>query len=162
MWRRLLLVVLTAGMVALAARTVLADGLAGVWLTAHSESQIEIAPCGDAYCGRILAVLKPTDPQTYPPNDINNPDPALRDRPIVGITILFGLKPGAEQNVWEGSVYNPEDGGTYDVTLTLKGDKLKVEGCMAYVLCDSQKWTRVQMPLPSGPQSLQPQVLTPQ
>jgi len=162
MWRRLLLVVLAAGMAALSARAVLADGLDGVWLTAGAESQIEIAPCGDAYCGRILAVLKPSNPQNNPSTDVNNPDPALRDRPIEGLTILSGLKPGGDPNVWEGSVYNPEDGGTYDVTLTLKGDKLEVEGCMALVLCDSQTWTRVQMPLPSQPQSLMPQVITPQ
>ena len=162
MWRRSLLVVLAAGLAVLLARPVLADGLEGVWLTAGSELQIEIGPCDDAYCGRILALFKPADPQNPQSKDLNNPDPALKDRPILGITILFGLKPGDGRNVWEGSVYNPEDGGTYDVTLKLKGDVLKVEGCMAYVLCDSQKWTRVQMPLPSGPQSLQPQVLVPQ
>lgn len=162
MWRQLLLGALTAGVIALPAGGAMADGLAGVWLTAGGESQIEIAPCGYAYCGRILADLKPADPQSPQEKDVNNPDPTLRDRPIVGITILTGLKPGGDANVWEGSIYNPEDGGTYDVTLTLKGDKLKVEGCMAYVLCDSQTWSRVQNPMQSGPQSLQPQVLTPQ
>jgi len=162
MWRRLLLVAVTGGMTALSAGAVLADGLAGVWLTKGGESQIEIAPCGDAFCGRILAELKPADQQNTQTKDVNNPDPALRDRPIAGITILSNLKQGEKPNVWEGSVYNPEDGGTYDVTVTLKGDRLKVEGCMAYVLCDSQIWTRVQMPLPGQPQSLLPQVLTPQ
>lgn len=162
MWRRLLLVGLTAGMAVLSASAVLADGLAGVWLTAGSESQIEIAPCGDAYCGRVLAVFKPADPKNPEGKDINNPNPALRNQTVVGSTILWNLKPGGDANVWEGSVYNPEDGRVYAVTLTLKGDKLEVEGCMALVLCDSQMWTRVQPPSESGPLSLQPQAPAPQ
>lgn len=162
MWRGFLLVAVTAGMTALSAGAAPADGLEGVWLTKGGESRIEIAPCGDALCGRILPDLKPAAAQNAQTKDVNNPDPALRDRPIEGIAILSNLKPGDEANVWQGSVYNPDDGGTYDVTVTLKGDKLKVEGCMAYILCDSQTWTRVQTSQPGLPQSLLPQVLTPQ
>ncbi len=161
MWRSLLALVVMVGMASAPARAVLAAELAGVWLTANSESQIEIAPCDNAYCGRILQVLKPSDPNG-PTTDVKNPDPALRGRPIIGLTILSGLKPSGDPNVWEGSVYNPQDGGTYDVTLTLKGDVLEVEGCMAFVLCDSQNWTRVQSPQSLQPQSLQPLTLPPQ
>ena len=121
----------------------MAGDIAGVWLTANGESEIEIQPCDNGLCGRIVTTFKPSDGQASPANDVNNPDPALRSRPMLGLTILSGLKPAEDPEAWEGLVYNPRDGETYAVFLTLKGDVLEVEGCMAYILCDSQEWTRV-------------------
>ncbi len=143
MWRKFTALVFITGLTCLTDAAMAAD-LTGVWLTAKGESEIEIAPCGDAFCGKILQILKPHNSQNGPALDVNNPDPALRNQPILGLTILTGLKPAGDPNEWQGSVYNPDDGKSYDVTLTLKHDDvLKVEGCLAYILCDSQKWTRV-------------------
>jgi len=152
MWRNLLAFMFIAGTICLATGPARAADLAGVWLTADGESEIEIAPCEDAFCGKILQILKPHNGQNGPSTDVNNPDPSLRDQPILGLTILTGLKPSGDPDEWKGKVYNPDDGKTYDVTLALKhgGDMLKVTGCLAYILCDSQKWTRV----PSTPQGL--------
>ncbi len=152
MWRSLAIFMFMAGATCLATGPALASDLTGVWLTAKGESEIEIAPCGDVFCGKILQILKPHNGQEGPSTDVNNPDPALRSQPILGLTILTGLKSAGDANEWKGSVYNPDDGKNYDVTLTLKhdGDVLNVEGCLAYILCDSQKWTRV----PSTPQGL--------
>lgn len=152
MWRNLTVFIVVAGLTCLAASAAMAADLTGVWLTAEGESQIEIAPCEDAFCGKILQILKPHKGKEGPTTDLNNPDPSLRNQPILGLTILTGLKPTGDPDEWKGTVYNPDDGKNYDVTLTLKhdGEVLNVKGCLAYILCDSQQWTRV----PSAPQGL--------
>jgi uncharacterized protein (DUF2147 family) len=131
------------GLALLWAGPALAGDIAGLWLTEGGESEIEIYACGDATCGRVMKTVDPVDQQGRLRLDKHNPDPSLRERPIVGIDILTGLQPAEDPDVWEGSVYNPRDGKTYDVTLTLKGEVLEVEGCFAFILCGSQDWTRI-------------------
>ena len=45
-------------------------------------------------------------------NNHNNPNPALRNKSMVGVPILLGMKPVGDDR-WEGNVYNPRDGKTY-------------------------------------------------
>jgi hypothetical protein len=45
----------------------------------------------------------------YRPTDVENPDPARRNRPIVGLQVLSGFKPAP--NAWEGGqAYDPKKG----------------------------------------------------
>jgi hypothetical protein len=46
---------------------------------------------------------------------------------------------------WEGgSIYNPEDGGTYKATITIAdADTLKLKGCIVWPLCKTQTWKRL-------------------
>jgi uncharacterized protein (DUF2147 family) len=141
MWLKRAVVVVIAGVACVTSSLAMAGDVTGVWLTGNGESEIDIQPCSDGLCGRIARILKSKEEGS--PYDVNNPDQALRGRPLVGLAILNGLKQADNRDIWQGTVYNPQDGETYDVTLTLKDDRLEVEGCMAYILCDSQEWTRV-------------------
>jgi uncharacterized protein (DUF2147 family) len=73
--------------------------------------------------------------------DRNNPDPRLRGRPIVGLTILSGF--GRSGNIWTGGrAYDPKAGRSYRSNLALNPDgSLKVTGCVLFI-CQSQRWTR--------------------
>jgi uncharacterized protein (DUF2147 family) len=43
-----------------------------------------------------------------------------------------------------GTIYNADDGGTYQATVTPEGrDVLKVKGCIVWPLCKSQTWKRL-------------------
>jgi uncharacterized protein (DUF2147 family) len=42
----------------------------------------------------------------------------------------------------DGTVFDPESGKTYNSKMSLKGDALDVEGCIAFV-CEGEKWSRV-------------------
>ena len=119
--------------------------LAGTWLTADGSSKVLFEPCAAAICGKIVWISDPIDAETGGPVvDKHNPNAALRSRPLVGITLLFGLKPGGDPNQWEGSVYNPEDGGVYGVTITLNdATHLELKGCLiAGLLCQGETWTK--------------------
>ena len=108
----------------------------GDWLVAEKSAVIRIVPCGDALCGNIAWTKGPAG------NDKNNPEPAKRNRPVLGLTILQNMKP-AGANRWEGEIYNAKDGNTYSGSIALAGDNtLRIEGCVLGFLCGGQDWTR--------------------
>lgn len=110
----------------------------GQWLTVEKDSIVEIGQCGATVCGRIARILAPTP--KGPPVDENNPNPALRKRPIQGLVILSGFKDVGKQ--WQGTIYDPRAGKTYKSFLSLNPNgTLKVKGCVG-PFCQSQTWTR--------------------
>jgi uncharacterized protein (DUF2147 family) len=117
------------------------DNVAGRWMTETRHGVVEITPCGGSICGRLIdSDSIRANPQT---RDEHNRDPARRKRPLKGLTMLEGFHGNAAH--WEnGSVYNPDDGGTYHGTLTMVDARtLKVRGCIVWPLCKSQLWKRV-------------------
>jgi len=60
------------------------------------------------------------DPQDQAVRDKNNPEPALRQRQLCGLTIISRMRPTGPDR-WEGgSFYNSHDGKTYGVSTELK------------------------------------------
>ncbi len=130
---------------ALTATPVLAaDGpqsVLGKWRTPSRHGVVEIARCGSSICGRLIEsdTLR-TNPDL---RDVNNKDTGQRTRKLKGLQLLGGFKGEAKQ--WGGgTIYNPEDGGTYKATITPAGnDTLKLKGCIVWPLCKTQTWTRI-------------------
>ena len=108
----------------------------GEWITEGGEGRVRISTCGQALCG-VVAGGNPDD------TDRHNPDPAKRNRPLDGMTVLIDMKP-AKTNRWEGQIYNVKDGRTYTSNMSLKSaDVLRVEGCASGGwFCGGQNWTR--------------------
>jgi uncharacterized protein (DUF2147 family) len=116
-----------------------AAGPVGEWLVADGTARVLIEPCGDALWGIISAA-------DTPGKDENNPDPAKRDRSIIGLPILLNMKM-VEANRWDGEVYNAENGKTYTSRIRLvKDDVLRIEGCLLGIFCGGENWTRVIAP----------------
>jgi uncharacterized protein (DUF2147 family) len=115
----------------------------GTWLTADGEAKVQIGNCGQAYCGKIVWLKEPNDPQTKQPKvDKLNKDAAKRTRPIVGLQIISGMQ-ASGANLWKGSLYNPEDGNTFTGSLAMEAaDRLKLEGCVLAIFCRSEVWKR--------------------
>ncbi len=86
-----------------------------VWLM-DAKVAVQIFDCDGLSCGRVTWMVVPRDAQGALNRDWRNPDPALRQRQLCGLTILWGLHPtGADR--WEaGWFYNPLDGNTYRVS----------------------------------------------
>lgn len=122
------------------------DGVAGVWLTEKADARIEIAACGDAVCGSIVWMEKPLDDEGNEKLDKNNPDEALRARPILGMPLLIDFKPDGPGQWKDGRIYNPRNGKLYKCTMRLDGaDTLRVRGYVGIPLFGQTKvWTRVQ------------------
>jgi uncharacterized protein (DUF2147 family) len=132
---------LAALLLPLAGAAVAAPGsVQGVWMTDDHKGLVQIGPCGAQLCGRILKVLDaaPNVPRT----DVNNPDPRLRNRPLVGLVTLSGFTRSGSG--WKGGrAYDPKSGKSYRSTLELNPDgSLKVSGCVLFI-CESRRWARV-------------------
>ncbi len=114
-----------------------AQDVTGVWLSQTGETRVRIAACGAELCGTVIW-------QQTPGKDVNNPEAAKRDRPIVGIRMIFGMKKSG--NEWNGQLYNFQDGKTYTGKMTLSGaGAMQLGGCvLGGLICRSQTWTRAQ------------------
>lgn len=108
----------------------------GTYVDSGGFTEITVGPCGSARCGEITRIIrrKPGEPD----RDVHNDNPALRDRPILGITILKNLR--WDDGAWRGEVYNPEDGNTYrtEVRPAANG-ALEVKGCVT-LFCRTRVW----------------------
>ena len=97
----------------------------GVWLI-DKMAAVEIFGCNGLLCGRILWLQSPRDPKGQLSRDKNNRNPALRERRLCGLTMLWNLHPSGSDS-WEGGrFYNPEDGKTYRVSAHLKSADMLV------------------------------------
>jgi len=132
-------------MLAISPAVALAPTPAGVWLHANQRIQIEIAPCDDRLCAKIVWFRWPNDAQGQPLVDLKNHDPALRNRPLLGLNVLNGLR-RTDENTWaEGKIYNPDDGVNYQARMSIANDgNLRIR---AYLLVPmighTLIWTRV-------------------
>lgn len=117
------------------------DAVVGRWKTETRNGIVEITRCGASLCGKLLS----SDGITANPalKDVNNKDESLRGRPLKGLQILGGFS--FKKGVWDGgTIYNGEDGKTYDARITLiDPNTLKLRGCIFVPLCKNQTWTRV-------------------
>ncbi|HEV2364974.1 MAG TPA: DUF2147 domain-containing protein [Caulobacteraceae bacterium] len=120
------------------------QGVLGLWLTPVRQGLVRLEPCGKALCGFVAGSPMLT---AHPDQqDLHNKDPALRSRPIKGLKMLE-VRPEGPGRWGSGWVYDPDNGATYKASLqeTAEG-RLKITGCVAGFLCQSQLWTRAGVP----------------
>ena len=113
----------------------------GDWRVDDGTAHIRIANCSGTLWGVISW-------EKTPGIDSENPDPAKRNRPTLGMPILLAMKP-ANATKWEGEVYNAKNGKIYKASITaLSNDNLKIEGCiLGGIFCGGEKWTKVATPV---------------
>ena len=127
------------------------DDILGEWLTQDADSKILIFKCGknkDQFCGKIIWLKEPNYPATdkeagKPKHDRENPDASKRDRPIMGMFLVWGFK--YDDGEWvDGKIYNPREGKTYSCKMTLEApNKLKVRGFIGVsLLGKTVYWSR--------------------
>ncbi|QIQ87279.1 DUF2147 domain-containing protein [Erythrobacter sp.] len=116
-----------------------ADPIAGRWVTEEGDAIIAVGECGKSVCGRIARFLVPP-PDGVDQRDINNPDPALRRRKLLGLPVLYSF--AEEDDLCRGRIYDPKSGKSYRSVVRRKGPgRLEVKGCIAF-FCQTQIWKR--------------------
>jgi uncharacterized protein (DUF2147 family) len=127
-----------AGLALIVAAPALADPI-GEWRVQDGKAVVRIQKCGGrALCGSIAAV------SGTPGKDEHNPNPAMRNRSVIGLQVLNGMRPTG-QGIWAGPIYNAEDGQSYSGKISLVSEQqLKLEGCVpGGGLCGEETWSRV-------------------
>lgn len=113
------------------------QGPTGDWVVENGKAVIRVVNCGGQYWGVVAWERNPGG------TDVNNPSPALRSRPTLGMPILLGMAPAADPGTWRGQIYNSQDGRTYSGRISLRdANTLHVEGCVLGFLCGGQDWHR--------------------
>lgn len=103
--------------------------ITGVWMTDDGLGAIEILPCGEKRCGRIVWMKNPLDAKGRIQQDVNNPNEALQSRPVCGSEIITGLVRQRDTSWDIGKIYDPKEGEDHDLAAKLKGpNELEITG----------------------------------
>ena len=123
---------------------VFAQDVVGKWKLEDGSAIVEVYQEGDVFNGKIVWLKNPTEADGSPAIDSNNPDAKLRSRQLIGLNMLSGLKQkGGEYS--GGSIYDPGNGKTYNCSMKVEGDILKVRGSLDKrgLLGRTMDWFRV-------------------
>jgi uncharacterized protein (DUF2147 family) len=122
------------------ATTFPAEAIVGEWLTEDKKGHVRVTKQND---GTYIGILTWAAPAA-PPKDVNNKDPKLRDRPMLGIVLMWHLRYDDGEYV-DGYIYNPENGDTYTMKAELLSrDSLKLRGYVGVPLFgETQTWSRL-------------------
>jgi len=124
---------------------------AGLWKTIDDETKkekslIRITEAGGVFTGRLEKLL---DPAARPDAVCDKCSDDRKDKPIVGMTLIKGVKHSESDNErWDGGeILDPNNGKTYKVRLT-PGDGGKTLAVRGYIgaplLGRTQTWIRVE------------------
>ncbi|MDD9891940.1 MAG: DUF2147 domain-containing protein [Gammaproteobacteria bacterium] len=103
----------------------------GVWKTNEGGGHVELYRVGDELQGKIVG----GDPdEAKATTDVNNPDPALRERELLGLVIIKDMSYDAKKDAWvDGELYRTTKGKTYKAKIRLgEGGILKVTGYLGF------------------------------
>ena len=131
-------------LVMLASLSTYAQDVVGKWKLEDGTAIVEVYKQGDVFNGKIVWLENPTEDDGSPAKDGNNPDAKLRSRELIGLNMLSGLKKDGSEYTG-GSIYDPGNGKTYNCSMKVEGDVLKVRGSLDKrgLLGRTMDWFRV-------------------
>lgn len=121
----------------------------GLWKTIDDETKqekslVRISEAGGVFSGKIEKLLDPAKQAAV----CDQCSDERKGQPVLGMTIVKGVKAGSEPGRFEGGeILDPNNGKTYKVRLTPTdgGKKLEVRGYIGTPLLGrTQTWTRVE------------------
>jgi uncharacterized protein (DUF2147 family) len=113
---------------------------AGLWRSESGLSRYQVRHCGQGICVKIVWIVE--GPAV---RDIHNPNPALRNRPVMGIDIV-SRSHATGPNRWDGNIYNFKNGQTYSGWAEMiSEDQMQMAGCvLGGLICLRQRLFRMQ------------------
>ena len=121
-----------------------AQDVVGKWKLSDGSAIVEVYRQGDVFNGKIVWLEKPTEADGSPAVDDKNPDSKLRSRQLIGLNMLSNLK-AKDGEYTGGTIYDPGNGKTYNCSMKVEGDVLKVRGSLDKrgLLGRTMDWFRV-------------------
>ena len=121
-----------------------AQDVIGKWKLEDGSAIVEVYQEGNVFNGKIVWLKNPTEADGTPAVDSNNPGKSLRKRQILGLNMLHGLKKDGEKYAG-GKIYDPGNGKTYNCSMKVEGDILRVRGSLDAkgLLGRTMDWFRV-------------------
>lgn len=123
-----------------------ADKIIGLWEVGSGKARIKITKYGDnKFGGKIVWLREPNDENGVKKVDKNNPDESKRSAGLLGLNNLLGFSYKEKGEYSGGTIYDPENGSTYNCLITLEDDNtLKVRGYIGVqVFGRTDSWKRI-------------------
>ncbi len=99
------------------------DAVLGDYWTQKKDAITRFYKKDDRYFGKLIWV------EDFGATDDENPDPKLRERPLLGLEYVFRFRFNGKDKYVDGEVYAPDDGKTYAGWMKMDGpDVLKLRG----------------------------------
>lgn len=144
MYRNILIRLLPAciAVLSFSLRSAAQDHIARTWYNEEKTAKIQVYKATDGkYYGKIVWLKEP-DRDGKPKTDINNPNKARRNDPIMGLLLLKGFEKESDNLYEDGTIYDPKNGKTYSCKITYAGDHLDVRGYVGISLIGrTTRWT---------------------
>ena len=117
--------------------------IGGKWLSGDGDGWIVISMTAEGLSGVVAG--SPNPDEDRPDKDEKNPEPALRDRPLMGLELFSGFEYKGKGKWKGGTIYDPNSGNTYQCIITrVDANTLKVRGFIGVSLLGrTEHWTRV-------------------
>ena len=106
-----------------------AQDVIGKWKLEDGTAIVEVYKQDEVFNGKIVWLKTPTEADGSTVKDSNNPDKSLRTREVLGLNMLHGLKKDGAKYAG-GKIYDPGNGKTYNCSMQVEGDVLKVRGSL--------------------------------
>jgi uncharacterized protein (DUF2147 family) len=126
------------------------DDVKGIYWNGEKTAQIRIYRATNGkYYGKIEHLNEPNDVNGNPKKDPENPNAKLRDRDRLGMVIMNGYEWNESEQMWEnGTIYDPNNGKTYDGYMKFEGtnkNKLYLRGYVMGMtwLGRTSEWERI-------------------
>jgi uncharacterized protein (DUF2147 family) len=121
----------------------------GLWRTIDDETKTEkslvrITEAGGVMTGKVEKIADPAKANA----NCDKCTDERKDKPVLGMTILRGVKPSSEAGTWEGGdILDPNNGKIYKVRMKPVdgGKQMEVRGFIGVALLGrTQTWVRVE------------------
>jgi uncharacterized protein (DUF2147 family) len=121
----------------------------GLWRTIDDETKTEkslvrITEAGGVMTGKVEKIADPAKANA----NCDKCTDERKDKPVLGMTILRGVKPSSDAGTWEGGdILDPNNGKIYKVRLKPidGGKQMEVRGFIGVSLLGrTQTWVRVE------------------
>ena len=119
----------------------------GLWKTIDDETKTEkslvrITESGGVLTGKVEKIADPAKQDSK----CDKCTDARKDKPVLGMTIVEGVKKNPDEPYWDGgTILDPNNGKIYKVRMTPRdgGKTLEVRGFIAFFY-RNQQWIRVE------------------
>ena len=119
-----------------------ADAIVGTYLKDDGKSKIEFFKSGDTYSGKIVWLKEPNDANGNPKKDVKNPDKSLRDRPLMGLINITGLKYDKDGKYIDGKAYRPAEGDEVKFRVKVNADGSITATGSKYGFSKTETWKK--------------------
>jgi uncharacterized protein (DUF2147 family) len=106
------------------------EAIKSIWYNAEKTSKIKIFKATNGkYYGKIEWTKTPDK------KDVNNPDPAKRNDPVLGMLFIKDFTYDAKTKQWTGgTIYDPDNGKTYDCYMWFEDNNTEILHLKGYIL----------------------------